>query len=171
MALTSAQQVRLKIQDIPVWTDVTTYGDGSANTFQLQHRNIVSGVAYVPGAGGWSGTGASFSAAGFVTLGTAISAQSAIRFRYVYSTFSDTDVDHFISAGGSVNGAAIEAVQALMFDGLRRAAWRASDGAEYDDTKAISLLKDIYATLKTEEEEEAALSGGFASWAVNQGDY
>lgn len=170
MALTDAQQVRLRIQDIPAVADVTTFGDGSANLFNLEHRNASSGTAFVAGAGGWSATGAAFDASGFVTLGTAISAQSAVRFRYVYSTFSDDEVDHFLSAGGGINGAAIEAVQALMFDGLRRAAWKASDGTEFDDTRAISLLNNIYDRLKAEEQEEATAAGGFEAWSINQAD-
>ena len=58
-----------------------------------------------------------------------------------------------------------------MFDGLRRASWAAPDGTSYDDSKAIGLLKQIHDTLSDELEEEATLSGGLASWSVEQGNY
>lgn len=170
MALTTLQRVRLKIQDVPAVADVTTYGDGSALHFALQHPHVTSGSAFVPGAGGWSATGAAF-ASGWATLGTAISANSAVRFRYVHSVFSDDELEDWIGTGGSVNGAAVQAVEALMFDGLRRAAWRASDGTEYDDTKAIDLLKALHDKLKDEEHEAALGDGGFESWTVNQADW
>lgn len=170
MPFTDVQAVRSKITDYPKIADVTTYGDGSATMFALSHLNITSGTAFVAPGGAWSATGATFDSSGFVSLGTAVSAGSGLRWRYVHSTFSDDEISHWLGVGGSVRGAAVEAVQTLMFDGLRRASWRAADGSEYDDTKTIGLLKTLYDTLKDEEFEAAAGGGGFESWAVNQGD-
>lgn len=168
MTLTTAQQVRLKIYDQPVIADLTYYGDGSAAMFQLPHRNLQSGSAFVPGGAGWSSTGATFDASGFVSFSGVISANSAWRARYVYSTFSDDEITHWLGVGGSVNGAAIEAVQTLMFDGLRRAAWASPDGSEYDDTKAMTLLNDLYKVLKEETAEAAIGAGSVESWSMEQ---
>lgn len=171
MPLTTAQRIRLKIQDQPQIADNTYYGDGSASVFQLPHRNLQSGTAYVPAAGSWTATGCTFDASGFVSFSGVISANSAWRARYVHSNFSDAEIDDWISAYGSVNGAAIEAVTTLMFDGLRRAAWASPDGTEYDDTKAMTLLNDLYKVLKDEEADEAAVGGSVESWSMEQGNY
>lgn len=171
MTLTNLQRVRLRIQDQPRIADTTYYGDGSASVFQLPHRNLVSGSAYVPGGAGWTATGGAFDASGFVSFSGVISANSAWRARYTYSNFSDTEIDDWISAYGSVNGAAIEAVTTLMFDGLRRAAWASPDGTEYDDTKAMTLLNDLYKVLKDEEADEAAVGGSVESWSLEQGNW
>lgn len=40
MSLTTAQQIRLKIADIPRLADQTYYGDGLASSFALPHNNI-----------------------------------------------------------------------------------------------------------------------------------
>lgn len=171
MPLTTAQQVRLKIQDQPVIADATYIGDGSATVFQLPNRNITSGTAYIGAGAGWSSTGAAFDASGFVSFSGVISANSAWRARYVHSTFSDDEIDHFITAGGDVNGAALEAVGALMFDGLRRAKWASPDGTEYDDTAAMKLLSDLYDRLEKERGEAAILSGGIVGWSEEQGNW
>lgn len=171
MALTTAQQVRLRIQDQPLLYNATLYGDGTANTFYFPQRNITGATAYVPlGGTAWSATGATWNASGYVQFGAAISAASAFRVTFQYSTFSDDEVDHFITAGGGVLGASIEAVQTLMFDSLKRAAWKAPDGTEYDDTAAMRQLNDMYDRLKDEETEQADYSAGFQSWAAGQGD-
>lgn len=170
MPLATAQQVRLRIQDQPLAFDATYYGDGLADTFTLSFRNITSGTAYVLDATAWSATGATFSPTGSVAFSTVISAASAFRVRGVYSTFSDDEIDTMITAGGSVLGASIEAVQTLMFDGLKRASWGAPDGTRYDDTAAMRLLRDLYDVLKTEQCEQAAYGGGFVEWDVNEGN-
>lgn len=171
MPLTTAQQVRLKIQDQPLIADITYIGDGSATIYPLPHRNVSSGTAYIGATGGWASTGAAFDASGFVAFSGVISANSAWRARYVHSTFSDEEVDHFITAGGDVNGAALEAVGALMFDGLRRAKWASPDGTEYDDTAAMKLLSELYDRLEKERGEMAVLSGGIVGWSEEQGNW
>lgn len=171
MALTTAQRVRLKIQDQPLLKRVTLVGDGTASAFDLVHRNVTDGSAYVPAAGGWSATGATFVNSGVVGFAGAISAQSAVQVTYVHSTFSNDEIDQFLADGGSIVGAAIEAVQALMFDGLRRQKWAAPDGTEVDDTAAMRLLNDLYKTLKSEEDDEAIVSGGgMTSWSETQAE-
>lgn len=168
MTLTDAQRVRLKIQDIPAIADLTHAGDGTANTFGLPHRNLVSATAYVPGAGGWTATGATFDPTGYVQFSAAISANSAFRTRYVYSVFSDAEIDQWLTDGGSVVGAAKEAVQALMFDGTRRARWSSPDGTSWDDTAAIGLLKALYEKLDKEEQDAAIGTGSLGSWSLDQ---
>ena len=170
MALTSAQQVRLKIQDAPIRANDVYYGDGQATVFNLPHRTIAGATAYTLVGGAWVATGATF-ASGQVLFSGVISANSGFNVRYEYSTFSDDEVDHFISAGGCIVGAAKEAVEALMFDGLRRASWGAPDGTSYDDSKSIGLLSQIHKTLSDELEEEATLSAGMASWSETQANY
>lgn len=165
MSLTTAQQVRLKISDIPTLADEVLYGDGQTSSFTLPHRNITTGSAFLIGTNGqWSATAATFNTSGVVAFAAVPSAASGIRVTYTYSTFADTDIDQFIESGGDVLGAAVEAVQSLMFDGLRRAAWRASDGSQYDDTRAIQLLKDLYMTLSEEQAEDAISGGDVVSW-------
>lgn len=171
MTLSTGNQVRLKISDIPLIADDTMYSDGMASGYALPHTNITSGTAYVLTNGVWTATGASFDPTGFVTLSGMVSANSAFRVRYVYSTFSDDEIGHFTAVGGDVNGAALEAVQSLMFDGLKRAAWRGPDGSQYDDTRAMSLLTDIYDRLIAEREKNALSEGGFWSWSVEQENY
>lgn len=172
MPLTTAQQVRLRVQDQPRVADVAYYGDGLRNTFALPERNLTSGTAFVSVAAGWSATGATFDPTGSVAFSGVLSASSAFRARYVYSTFSDDEIDTMITAGGgSVNGAALEAVQSLMFDGLKRASWAAPDGSRYDDTAAMKLLTDLYDRLKVEQAEAAVGQGGIAEWGLNQGNW
>lgn len=170
MSLTTAQQVRLKIQDQPTLANAVYYGDGQATVFNLPHRNLTTASAYVSVGGAWSATGATF-ASGQVAFSGIISANSGFNVRYTYSTFSDAEVDHFITAGGGVVGAALEAVEALMFDGLRRASWASPDGTSYDDTKTIGLLNQLHATLSDELTEEAVFGGGMASWSETQAGY
>lgn len=168
MALTSGQQVRLRIQDLPVVALDTYAGDGQTTAFKLPHNVITSASAYVGSGGTWNGTGATF-VSGYVAFADPVPASSAFMVKYTYSVFSDDEVEHFLTAGGNVNGAAIEAVQTLMFDGLKRQKWSAPDGTEVDDTAAMKLLTDLYKTLKQEQRDEAIVSGGgFQSWAENQ---
>jgi hypothetical protein len=177
MALTTAQQVRLRIQDLPQVFDLTQYGNGSATIYQLrngaaEYRNLTSATAYVPdGNGLWSATGATFNTSGYVAFSGVISANSAWRARGVHSVFSDDEIGHFTAAGGTVAGAALEAAYALQFDGLKRASWAAPDGTEYDDTKALQALKDIIDTLNDEVDAQAVSEGGFQSWSLNQGNW
>lgn len=168
MALTDAQTLRLKIQDIPAIADTVYAGDGSAAVFNFPHRNLTSASAFVAAAGGWSATGCAFDASGYVAFSGVISANTAWRARYVYSVFSDDELAEWLSRGGSVNAAAIEAVTSLMFDGTRRARWSAPDGTSYSDTEAIALLKSLYDALSKEGEEEATVGGDIGSWSLNQ---
>lgn len=172
--LSTAQQLRLRIQDIPTLADRAFAGDGTATTFLLPARNLTSASAFVPSPGlsAWTPTGATFDpTGGAVAFTTVIPAASAFRLTYIHSTFSDDEIDTFLTAGGNVNGAALEAVQALMFDGLRRARWAAPNGQSYDDTAAIGLLKTLYDTLKAEQAQAAVAEGGFAAWGLNQESY
>ena len=172
MALTTAQQVRLRIQDIPAVADVTRSFDGSASAFNLEHRNLTSGTAFVPGSNSlWSATGAAFNTSGYVTFSAVISANSAWRARYVHSVFSEDEISHFTAAGGSIAGAAIEAVQALMFDGLKRAKWAAPDGTTYDDTAALDALWKIYSAQKEEIADSETFDGGYDSWSEGQANW
>lgn len=172
-ALTTAQQVRLRIQDIPAIADVTLYGDGTADTFSLVQRNQTSATAFVPlNATAWSATGATIDPTfGSVQFSNILSANSAFRVRAVYSVFSDDEISGMVVAGGDVVGASIEAVQTLMFDGLKRAVWRAPDGSMYDDTAAQQALKTLFDVLKDQQSDLAAAEGGISEWGLNQGNY
>lgn len=169
MTLTTAQYVRVKIQDAPLLANDTYYGDGMASAYTLPHRNITTASAYVLNNGTWTATAATFNVSGSVTFSGVISAGSAFRTNYTYSVFSDEEIGTFLTAGGaSINGAAIEACQALMFDGLKRARWSSPDGSTYDDTAAQRALADLYKALKEEQAADSVSSGGFESWSVNQ---
>jgi len=171
MTLTTAEQVRLRIQDKPIVFDSTFYGDGTATTFALGVTNVTSATAFVPIAAGWSGTGATLDATGFVVFSGVISANSAFRVRGVHTVFSDAEIGHFTAVGGSVVGAALEAVGALMFDSLKRARWAAPDGTTYDDTAAQGQLQKLYDQLAEEIKAAAVDAGSFVSWAEGQADY
>lgn len=176
MTLTTAQQVRLRIQDIPAIFDVGLTFDGSGSAYQLQqgamaYRNVTSASAFVPdGNGQWSATGATFNASGYVTFSAVGSAHSAFRVRGVHSVFSDDEIGHFTAIGGDVVGASLEAVQTLRFDALKRAKWAAPDGTEYDDTAAIKALEALYDDLKEEQLAAESYDLGFESWALGQDD-
>lgn len=172
MALTTAQQVRLRIQDQPLRADDTYYGNGTADSFSLPHANLTSGTAYVPvGGTAWSATGCTFDQTGFVQFSSVIAADSAFRVVYVHSVFSEAEIGHYTAVGGSVAGAALEAVRALMFDGLKRARWMGSDGSQYDDTQAMRLLNDLHSALQTEVAQAQISQGGFQNWSLEQEGY
>lgn len=172
MALTTAQQVRLRIQDAPRLADSTYYADGKAAEFLLPHSNITSASAYVTVSNGqWSATGATFNVSGRVAFSGAISANSAYRTTYVYSTFSDDEIGHFTAVGGNVAGAAREAARTLLFDSLKRSKWAAPDGTTYDDTAAMAQLYRLIEQLDEEIAGGDIESGGFVSWAEGQGDW
>lgn len=169
MSLTTAQRTRLKIADAPRIVDITRYGDGTANTFATEHVNLTSGSAFVPaGATAWSATAVTFNASGFYAFSGVISANSAYRVTYVHSVFSDAEIDQFLEDGGSVIGAAVEAVGSLMFDSLRCSRWMASDGSSYDNTSSQAHARAMYDKLVEELEREGSTAGGFQSWALGQ---
>jgi hypothetical protein len=173
VTLTTAQIVRLKIQDQPTLFDHTYMGDGTAQYFALPNRNLTTASAYIPiGATAWSGTGASFDpTGGQVQFSGTISANSAFRITYVFSTFSDDEITQFLTDGGSVNGAAIEACVALMFDATKRASWAAPDGSTFNDTQAQQHLREMYKLLKEEQSQDAVANGAIVGWGLNQGDW
>ncbi len=169
MTLTDAQRVRLRIQDQPLQARDTYFGDGTAQTFVLPHRNVTTASAYVAvGGTAWSATGATFNASGTVAFSGVISAASAYQTVYTYSVFSDDEITEFISAGSTVNGAALQALQTLMFDGVKRARWSAADGSSYDDTAAMVHLREMYGILKAEQKEDTAANGSIESWSLDQ---
>lgn len=176
MTLDTAHQVRLRIQDIPAVADLARTFDGSATIFSLEngamaYRNITSATAFVPVTGVWTATGCTFNTSGWVEFSGVGSANSAYRVRFVHSVFSDDEIGHFTAVGGSVAGAALEAVHVLRFDALKRAKWAAPDGTEYDDTAAIKALEALYKDLKEEQLAADTLDLGFESWAEGQDWY
>lgn len=172
MTLTTAQRVRLKIADAPHYVDETRYGDGTANVFTLPYNNITAASAYVPLNGtAWSGTGCTFNPSGILSFSATISANSAFRYTLQWSVFSDAEIDDFLAVGGTVIGAAIEALGSMMFDATRAAAWEAADGSSYDNRSAQQHLRELYDKLLEAQQQEATTAGGQSSWSVNQGDY
>lgn len=172
MALTDLQKVRTKIQDVPIAENLTRYGDGTASVFLLPHANVIAAGAYVPvGGTAWSATGAAFDPSGQVIFATVISVNSAYNLRYQHTTFSDDEVQNFLDEGGTILGAALAAIEALMFDAVKRARWMASDGTSYDDTSAQSHLAKMHELFQDQLAQEASTAGGFGSWALNQGDW
>jgi len=173
MTLTTAQQVRFRIQ--APWQRGTEmhYGDGTASGFQLAqgapYSTLISATASVINAG-WSATGCTFDTdLGYVLFSGIISAQTAVRFDYQWSVFSEDEIGYFTAVGGGVPGAALEAVRVLLFDAQKRARWQTPDGTQYDDTKAIDLLLEMEKRLQTEVDRADGPAGGFESWSVGQG--
>jgi hypothetical protein len=175
MTLTTAQQVRLKIRDIWRRKTETQYGDGLVSSFQLTegapYSTIISATASVVGTG-WSATGCTFdNALGYVTFSSLISANSAVRFDYLWAVFSEDEIGNFTAVRGTVNGAAVEAIDSLLFDASRRARWAAPDGSQYDDTSTSRLLLDMRDKLIEQEQLDIGAQGGYESWAIGQGDW
>lgn len=169
MALTTAQQVRLYIQDAPRLERKTYSGDGINTGFSLPHRNITTASAFVKVGAVFAPTGAAFNITGEVVFDDPVSANSAFLVTYAYSVFDDAEIDHFITAGGSIRGAQVEAITTLMFDGLKRASWQSPDGTKFDDTKAMDSLQGMYDKLTDETTQEAIAAGGIFSWGERQG--
>lgn len=165
MTLTTAEQVRLRIQDQPTIFDVTRTGDGALTQFDLGTRVITSATAFVLLTGAWTAAACTV-ASGWAAFSGAISAGSAVRVRGVQSVFSEDEIGQFTADGGSVLGAALEACTVLMFDGLKRAKWAAPDGTSYDDTAAMQQLNALYDRLRQELAEAATSEGGWAEWAL-----
>lgn len=174
MPLSTGQQVRLRISDRYRYAEEIQYGNGSASGFKLGQgapfSNISAASVYVgTGAGGWSATGGTIDTGlGLVRLSAIISANSAVRFDYQWSVFSDEEVGYFTAVGGTVAGAALEAVRSLMFDSLRRSRWAAPDGTEYDDTAAQKQLIEMEKRLLDEIERADGAQGGIESWSEQQ---
>lgn len=175
MPLTTAQQVRLKIRDAWRRKQEIQYGDGLVSSFQLTegapYSNIISATASIASLG-WSATGCAFdNALGYVTFSGLVSANSAVRFDYLWAVFSDDEIGTFTAVRGTVNGAAIEAIDSLLFDASRRARWAAPDGTQYDDTSTSRLLIEMRDKLDEQEKQDIGPQGGYESWAIGQGDW
>ena len=106
-----------------------------------------------------------------MTFSGVISANSGFRVTYTHSVFSDDEIGHFTAVGGDVNGAALEAIEALMFDSLKRARWMAPDLSQYDDTAAQGQLRAMWDRLHELSKEDAIVQGGFQSWSIEQENY
>lgn len=171
-------QVRLRISDPWRFGEEVRYGDGLASQFKLAQGAPFSQVsalsAYLPAAGGWSAVTASAVSMGLgtLTLTGTLQANSAVRFVYQWAVFSEAEVGEFITAGGgTVPGAALQAVRSLQFASLRRAKWAAPDGTEYDDTAAMRQLLAMEEKLVEEIEKDEGPAGGIESWGEQQGNY
>lgn len=175
MPLTTAQQVRLKIRDTWRRKSEEKYGDGTASSFQLSegapYSTIISATASVVNTG-WSATGCTVdNSLGYVTFSGIVSANSAVRFDYLWAVFSDDEVSNFTAVRGTVNGAAVEAIDSLLFDASRRAKWAAPDGSQYDDTTTAALLLNMRDKLDEQDKQDIGPQGGYESWAIGQGDW
>jgi len=173
MALTTAQQVRFRIQAPWQRGEEIRYGDGIVSGFQLAqgapHSTLISATASIDNTG-WSATGCTIDTTlGYVTFSGIISANTAVRFDYQWSVFSEDEIGYFTAVGGNVPGAALEAVRVLLFDAAKRAKWEAPDGTQYDDTKAIDLLLEMEKRLVAEVERETGPQGGWESFSIGQG--
>jgi hypothetical protein len=175
MALATAEIIRGRLNDRWRVDSEVQYGDGTASSWKLRqgapYSNVISATASIIVAAGWSATGATVDTAlGLVTVGTAVSANSAVRFDYQWAVFSEDDVAYF-TAQGSIPKATREGIRWLMGDAWKRARWAAPDGSTYDDTKALDNLRRLYDTLVEEEFDQQGPDGGLESWSVNQGVY
>lgn len=168
MALTSAERVRLAIQDLPRIADDIYSGDGLGKTYPLPHFNITSGSAFLvnPNGRSWSGVpGATFTS-GYVQFPGAggIADGTPFRVRYTHTTFSDDEIGDFMERGNDVIGAQVLAIETLLFDSVKRVSWRSSDGAAYDDTAAQTLLATMHDQYLQQRREGSLGAGGIISW-------
>ena len=175
MALTTAQQVRLKIQDPWRFGEEDQFADGTASAFKMQqgapYSTIISASASVYRAG-WSATGGTWNTAlGRVEFSSVLAGDARLHFNYLWAVFSDDEIGHFTAVGAGVNGAALEAVQTLMFDAWKRARWQTPDGTQYDDSRALDNLLKMQSALSAQVAEDVGPAGGFESWAVSQENY
>lgn len=173
MTLSSASLVRQRIQDFPQPIDDTYYGDGTATRYKFAYTNLVSATAYVaPGGTAWSATaGATFNVSGYLDFTDRVSANSAFRVVGVQSVWSDEAIGDYLTAEGSVLGAALQCAYDLQFDNVKRSRWMAANGAQYDNMQAGAYVKDIISAIKEEMREDAVSDGAMTSWAETNGDY
>ena len=116
----------------------------------------------------WSATGATFDVTGYVTLSGIISANSAFRVEYAHTVFADNVIDEYVSAEGSLIGAALLCAYDLQFDAIKRSRWMAANGSQFDDTNGAKVVDGIIARLEKQQAQEAMGAGGFWSWAEEQ---
>ncbi len=171
--LATADQVRTRISDRWRWAEEVRLSDGTASAHKLAQgapfSNLSAVSAYLATNNGWSATAAVVDTGlGLVTLAGVVSAQTALRFDYRWAVFSDEEVGTFTAIGGSVAGAALQAVRALLFDAARRSKWAAPDGTEYDDTAAQKHLLTLEERLVDEVDREQGSQGGIESWSEQQ---
>jgi len=178
MALTTAQQVRLRLNDPWRYAQETQYGDGSGSALKLQqgapYSTIISATASIlwSANSGWSATASTIDAAlGTMVLDGVISAHTAIQMDYQWAVFSDDEIEYFTAAGGDTRGAALMGVRTLMGNAWKRARWAAPDGSQYDDSKAMQNLMRWESALIAERTVEDGPAGSFVNWAETQADY
>lgn len=182
LASDAAQQLRMRINDQPKRRVATLLGDGTAATYELgaQVGGIVTAggagygpSAYVPQGGtAWSATGAAFGYSdGTVQFSGVISANSAFQVVWYDAVFSDEEVSYLTGLyPGNVERQHFEAVNTLMMDAYKRAAW-GGGGVTYDDSKTFANLAQTRAILFSAMTVEQGPAGGFESWSDAQQDY
>lgn len=177
MTLTTAQQVRLRIQDPWRYGEEMILGDGTASAFKLTqgapYSTMVSATASLALPAGWSATGGTFDTAlGRAIFATRPIASQPILVGYQWAVFSDDEIGYFTAVGGTVAGAALEAVRTMRFNAPKRARWAAPDGTQYDDTQASRALKELQDDLQAEVTRyDEGAAGGYESWAAEQENF
>lgn len=173
MPLTTAQQVRTRINDRWRYDEEFLYADGTASGWRLRQGSpfstlsAVSAYVALPAPTGWSATGTTVDTdLGRLYFTSALTANTPFRVDYQWAVFSDDEIGFFTAQGGDVNGAALQAVQTLMFDNLKRARWSSPDGTSYDDTKSMADLRAMYDLLR--DAQQGGPEGGLESWGENQ---
>jgi len=176
MTLTTAEQVRLRLNDPWKYGLEMQYGDGTASAYKLQqgapYSTVLSATASVYSANvGWSGTGATINTGlGLLTFSGAISANTAFQVNYLWAVFSDAELG-FFTAQGDVRAATLMGVRVLMADAWKRARWAAPDGSQYDDSKAFAYLAAWEQSLLAEKVTDDGPAGQFVNWADTQQDF
>ncbi len=179
MAITDAQGLRRAIGDIHQRVVEVPTGDGLASAFQLDSFPIASGTAQsIAGSATVIAPYGSLTATwnfnyGLITLNGVPSANSAIGTAvYYHSTFSDEEIDRYLSANGSdLQAATLNVVQDLMGDAWKRAKWAAGAGVSYDDSEAMKRLQAWYNTIWQSIRENYGSSPGPLAWSETQADY
>lgn len=184
IATNTAQQLRLRVSDVPRRQIFTVYGDGLSSAFEL--GTLPGGIVSAQGAGGqptafvavgagggtaWSATGCAFTYfPGIVTFSGVPSAGSAVQAVFWHAVFSESDIDYITGNYGDLNGMTLEVINALMMDASKRVAW-AGGGVSYNESTVFNHLKDMRDTIFSAMTVQQGPQGGFESWADAQQDY
>ena len=164
---TDVQRVRLKIRD-PLTSISRVYQANGTERIQLNHDAISYLRVFKNVDGAWAEQ--DYALNGNVVVFA--SAQSGeFLMNYLSSAFTDDDLSYFLEVGGSVAGAQVEAVEALLFDAVKRNQWSAGDNS-VDDTSAQKTLLMMYDVFRKQLENDVISGGGIVSWGMRQGrDY
>ena len=156
-------RLRTTIQDglVPTVEVRTLEGESSV---ALPYHNIQSLVVEQDISGTWTKVSPTLMG-NIITFDSA--QDSEFRFAYTYSTFTDMECQVFLDESSTLRGAALLALESLMFDSRKRNQWAsqgAGMGVSVNDTSAQATLLRLYDALNKREAMDIASDGLVLSW-------